>query len=169
MLPLLVCHLLQQPVDKHRLSWQIEGNSCLNQSPPGGCSKLTLAGLTAGTEVYDAVLDSDLERLPHTSSQHLWGGAPPSSNVNADPFAFANPRDPRVGTPLMDFLSADRQHSRGVHVSGSVSPVVADKTPSMPHGSRARHTVRSSTKKPDPLAFLDHVTEGTNTDDNADH
>lgn len=129
--------------------------------PPGGCLRLTLAGLTAGTEVYDPVLDNDVEGLIQISSR---GGAPGSLNPDAASFAFADPRPSNVCIPSMPFRSTDTPRKDGGRVSRSVAPAVADTAPHMPHGSQASHIARSPTRNSDPWAFLDDVKKGTNND-----
>ena len=142
-------------------AWQVTRNT-----PSGGCFNLTLAALTAGTEVYDPVFDGDLQKLSQSSSQPMWGGGPPSRDLNADPFGFADPRPPIVGTPSMPFRSVYTPHERRIRVPGIVAP---DPAPSMPHGSQASPTARSSTGHSDPLVFLDGVKAAarSNHDDNA--
>lgn len=108
---------------------------------------LTLTGLIAGTEVYDPVLDSDLQGSPQSVSPQAIAGAPSS-------FIFADPSRPVVGTPSLRRLSS---RQRDVIVPGSAAPAVADAAASMPHGSQASHTVRSPRRNSDPLAFLDNV------------
>ena len=96
----------------------------------------------------------------------MWGGGPPSRNLNTDPFGFADPRLPIVGTPSMTFRSAYTPSERGVRIPGIVAP---DPPPSMPHGAQASPTARSSTGHSDPLAFLDGVKAAARSthDDNA--
>ena len=96
----------------------------------------------------------------------MQGRALASHNLNADPFGVLNPA---AGTPSMPFRSANATRERGVPVSPSIAPAVADTAPSMPHGSQASHTARSPTRKRDPLAFLDDMKKMTDKDDNTGH
>lgn len=107
----------------------------------------TLAGLIAGTEVYDPVLDSDLLGSPQSVPGQATAGA--SSSFN-----FADPSRPVVGTPSLRRLSS---RQRDVTVPGSAAPAVADAAASLPHGSQASHTVKSPKRNSDPLSFLDNV------------